>query len=119
MGITHNIVDDIILISIHGMFDRIIFKAYLKTILQDTKKINSFIFQLKTMYVPVKNDFSVLIESVRHLTAIKRIAIIVSSKLQVNKAETSLKDLTSKDMKVKICFEGRSAIDWAVQLDHY
>lgn len=113
-GITHNIVDDIILISIYGMFDRIIFKAYLTTILQDARNINSLIFQMKTLYVPVKNDFPELIRCIKHLKVIKKIAIIVSNKLQITETETSLRDLIPKDMRVKICSDGHSAIQWVI-----
>ncbi len=114
-GITHNIFDDIILISIYGIFKRDILKAYLSKILQGKRTVNSFIFQMNVIYVPTENDFSELIECVRHLTVIKRIAIIAAAKFQETKAESSLGYLIPENMRVKICFDGHSAIDWAIK----
>lgn len=114
-GITHQAIDDILMINIYGMFDRIIFKSYLSTILQKTEYINSFIFQMSSIYVPTENDFSELIECVRHLTGIKRIAIIASSKSKPTNTDSIHGYFSSENMGVKICFNGQSAIDWVTQ----
>lgn len=114
-GITHNIVDDIILIRIYGMFNRDIFKAYLSKILQGKRTVKSFIFQMNFIYVPTENDFSELIECVRHLTVIKRIAIIAATKLQAAITESSFDYIISENTRVKICSDGHSAIDWAIK----
>lgn len=113
-GITHNIGDDIIVMSIYGMFDHIICMAYLASILQETRNIKGFIFQMNSIYVPTAFDLSELIASVRRLTPIRRIAIIASSNAQAATTEKSL-EYICKDIEVKICFDEQSAIDWSNQ----
>ena len=115
MGMTHNIINDILLIHIHGIFDRIISKAYISAILKEATSIKSFIFQMNTIYVPTENDLAELMESIRHLKRIKNIAIIVYNKLQVAKAETLLKDSFSKDIGLRVFSDGHSAIEWMIR----
>jgi len=115
-GITHNIADDVIVMSLYGMFDHIICKTYLSTILQEAGNINGFIFQMNSVNVPPEKDLSELIASVRRQTAIQRIAIIASNNSRGDVAEKSLEYSIFKDSDVKICFDVESAIDWSSQI---
>jgi hypothetical protein len=114
-GITHNIVDDTLLVSIFGMLDPIICKTYLATLLQKTRHISSFIFQMSSGYVPAKNDLSELIATVRQMTAIRSIAIILANSAKTDIIEMSPDHSIFADSDVKICFDEASAINWSSQ----
>ena len=115
-GFTHSIADDVMVMSLYGMFDHIICKTYLSTILQGADNVNGFILQMNSVDVPPEKDLSELIASVRRQTAIRRIAIVASNKSQDDVAEKSLEYSIFKDSDVKICFDVASAIDWSSQM---